>query len=304
MRDAGRSAPERERREAERRLLSEEGLRNFIEQLPLTVYIDRLDESSSNVYTSPQLEASLGYTAEQWGEEEDLFLRVVHPDDRARVMAEHRRSQETGEPFRAEYRMITRDGRVRWFLDDSRDIVEDDRATGYRFGYLLDITERKQLDEAVHATEERYRQLVEYLPLAIYIDRLDELSSNIYTSPQVEPMLGTTVEQRQNEPDLFVRLLHPEDRERVLAEHERTHRTREPLRTEYRLIRDDGRLVWIRDQAVVVADPAGGSLFLQGFMLDITERRATEQALHDSEAELRRQKAYFQELVALSRWRS
>lgn len=209
MRDAGRSAPERERREAERRLLSEEGLRNFIEQLPLTVYIDRLDESSSNVYTSPQLEASLGYTAEQWGEEEDLFLRVVHPDDRARVMAEHRRSQETGEPFRAEYRMVTRDGRVRWFLDDSRDIVEDDRATGYRFGYLLDITERKQLDEAVHATEERYRQLVEYLPLAIYIDRLDELSSNIYTSPQVEPMLGTTVEQWQNEPEARAHASHP-----------------------------------------------------------------------------------------------
>lgn len=60
MRDAGRSAPERERREAERRLLSEEGLRNFIEQLPLTVYIDRLDESSSNVYTSPRSRRAWG----------------------------------------------------------------------------------------------------------------------------------------------------------------------------------------------------------------------------------------------------
>jgi PAS domain S-box-containing protein len=285
----------------ERALLSEDRLRAFIEQSPLAVYIDRLDDASSNVYTSPQLEAILGYSVEEWVEDENLFLKVLHPDDRERVLAEHRRTRETGEPFRMEYRMIARDGRVRWFLDEARIVTQDPAGgPGYHYGYLLDITERKELEEAVSKAEEQYRRLVEQLPIGIYIDRLDEFSSNIYTSPQIERILGTSAEQWQNEPDLFVRLLHPDDRERVLAEHKRTHETGKPLRTEYRLIPEDGHVVWIRDEAVVVKDDAGDPLFLQGFLVDITERKATEQALRDSEAELRRQKAYYQQLHELS----
>jgi PAS domain S-box-containing protein len=73
--------------------------RALIEQLPLAVYIDRLDGSSSNVYTSPQLEAILGYTAEEWTSDDHFLAKVIHPDDRERVMAAHLRSCETGEPF-------------------------------------------------------------------------------------------------------------------------------------------------------------------------------------------------------------
>src|ERR671931_751963 len=96
---------------AERDLRSHDW-RSLIEQLPLAVYIDRLDESSSNVYTSPQLEAVLGYTAGEWAGDHHLLLKVLHPEDRERVMAEHRRSRDTGEPFGMEYRLVARDGRV------------------------------------------------------------------------------------------------------------------------------------------------------------------------------------------------
>jgi PAS domain S-box-containing protein len=299
MAQAGRIKGQ-DQRHPERHLLSEERLRAFIEQSPMTVYINRLDEARSNVYTSPQLEARLGYTHGELGQDEDLLFKLVHPEDRDRIIAEHARTRQTREPFRVEYRMITRDGRVRWFLDEARVVVDHDGGPGYHYGYLLDITDRKELEEAVRVSQERYRQLVEHVPLAIYVDRLDEVSSNIYTSPQIERMLGTAAERWQTDRDLFVKLLHPDDRERVLAEHHRTHETGEPLRTEYRLIVDGGRVVWIRDEAVVVTDDAGKPLFLQGFLLDITERTATEQALRASEAELSRQKAYYQELHELS----
>src|ERR671934_533649 len=69
--------------------------RVLIEQLPLAVYIDRLDEWSSNLYTSPQIEAILGYSPEEWTSDDHLLLRILHPDDRDRVMAAHRRSCET-----------------------------------------------------------------------------------------------------------------------------------------------------------------------------------------------------------------
>ena len=132
----------------------------------------------------------------------------------------------------------------------------------------------------------RYRTLVEQLPLVVYVDALDAASSNIFTSAQVEPLLGYTTAEWLGDSDLFVRVLHPDDRERVLAAHARTHATHEQLSVEYRLIAKDGRVVWIRDEGVVVFDDHGSALYLQGYLLDITsEREAQEQlrqmALYD-----------------------
>ena len=133
----------------------------------------------------------------------------------------------------------------------------------------------------------RYRTLVEQLPLVVYVDALDVSSSNIFTSGQVEPMLGYSTAEWLADPDLFVRLLHPEDRDRVLAAHAHTHKTLDPLSVEYRLIARDGRIVFIRDEGVVVSDDDGRPLYLQGYLLDITtEREAQEQlrqlALYDT----------------------
>jgi len=122
----------------------------------------------------------------------------------------------------------------------------------------------------------RYRTLIEHLPLVVYVDALDEVSSNIFTSRQIEPLLGYSVEEWARETDLFERLLHPDDRERVLAAHKHTHETHEPLSLEYRLIARDDRVVWLRDEGVVVLDERGRPLHLQGYLLDITREREAE----------------------------
>ena len=127
-----------------------------------------------------------------------------------------------------------------------------------------------------HEIVRRYRTLVEQLPLIIYVDELDATSSNIFTSPQIEPILGYTVEEWASDETLFVRTLHPDDRDRVLAAHARTHQTHEPLSLEYRLLAHDGRVIWIRDEGVVVVDEAGTPLYLQGYLLDITREREAQ----------------------------
>jgi diguanylate cyclase (GGDEF)-like protein/PAS domain S-box-containing protein len=140
--------------------------------------------------------------------------------------------------------------------------------------------EQAALDAAErHEIERRYRTLVEQLPLVIYVDALDSNSSNIFTSRQIEGLLGYTVDEWKDDGELFVKLLHPEDRERVLAAHERTHATYEPLSIEYRLIARDGAIVFVRDEGVVVFDDQGAPLFLQGYLLDITHERAAEEQL-------------------------
>jgi diguanylate cyclase (GGDEF)-like protein/PAS domain S-box-containing protein len=143
--------------------------------------------------------------------------------------------------------------------------------------------ERRSSDEVAR----RYRTLIEQLPLVVYVDALDEVSSNIFTSRQIEPLLGYSIAEWAAEADLFERLLHPEDRERVLAAHARAHETHEPLSIEYRLIARDGRVVWLRDEGVVVLDEQGHPLNMQGYLLDITREREAELqlrqlALYDS----------------------
>jgi diguanylate cyclase (GGDEF)-like protein/PAS domain S-box-containing protein len=149
---------------------------------------------------------------------------------------------------------------------------------------LRDITDRKRGEEALRLAEVRFRTLVEQLPLAIYIDRVDPSSSNIYSSPQLEAMLGYAADEWASEPLLFVELLHPDDRERVLAAHARMHATSEPLHVEYRLKARDGRWVWVQDEARVVE--GGAERVVQGYLLDVTARREAEellrhQAFHD-----------------------
>jgi diguanylate cyclase (GGDEF)-like protein/PAS domain S-box-containing protein len=127
--------------------------------------------------------------------------------------------------------------------------------------------------------ERRYRTLVEQLPLVVYVDALDEGSSNIFTSGGIEPLLGYTVEEWRDDPNLFIRTLHPDDRDRVLAAHARTHRTHEPLSLEYRLIARDEAVVWVRDDGVVVLGDNGEPLYLQGYLLDITPERELQEQL-------------------------
>jgi diguanylate cyclase (GGDEF)-like protein/PAS domain S-box-containing protein len=132
-----------------------------------------------------------------------------------------------------------------------------------------------------------------------YIDRVTDGSDEpLYTSPQIEGMLGYTPEEWL-EGRLWPERLHPEDRDRVLAADERFERERqERFAEEYRLIAKDGSVVWVREEAVLVKDEAGEPLFWQGVIFDLTERKETEKALRRSEASL----AESQRIAQLGTW--
>jgi diguanylate cyclase (GGDEF)-like protein/PAS domain S-box-containing protein len=277
-----------ERAEAEERLRSAEfRYRMLVEQLPLISYVDPGDDPSSKaVYVSPQVEAVLGWTPDEWLTMPDVFQQSIHEADRQRVLTEKRAAYARGTPLRQEYRMRAKNGRVLWVEDVSLPVESPEGAETFRQGFALDITDRKRADEALQLAGIRYRTLVEQLPLAVYIDRVDESSSNVYTSPQIEEMLGYTPQEWAANRSLFLELLHEEDRERVLAAHERTHTTGEPLHADYRLQTRDGRVVWVHDEAHLINDPQTGEPVLQGYLLDITDRREAEeqlrhQAFHD-----------------------
>jgi diguanylate cyclase (GGDEF)-like protein/PAS domain S-box-containing protein len=152
---------------------------------------------------------------------------------------------------------------------------------------MLDITERKEAEKRLREAETRYRTLVEHIPSVSYVQQVGHYHTLVYVSPQIETMTGYSPEDFESDPELWYGIIHPDDRERVETEDARTDETGEPFRMEYRLVHRDGRVVWVRDEAVLVEDPEGRPSFWQGVMTDVTERKTLEerlqhQALHDS----------------------
>jgi PAS domain S-box-containing protein len=126
--------------------------------------------------------------------------------------------------------------------------------------------------------ETKYRELVEQIPAITYIAALDEAGTTLYISPQIEAVLGFSPDEWLADPESWVKQLHPDDRERVLAEYKSSRERGRPFYTEYRWLTRDGRVLWCHDSAVLVNDDTGKPIFFQGIATDITElKQATEE---------------------------
>jgi two-component system, cell cycle sensor histidine kinase and response regulator CckA len=202
------------------------------------------------------------------------LMGFVHPDDRETVLAAMQQARASVEPLSIEFRIVRADGDTRWIQSRGRTVLVDGQEV--RRVTAQDITERKEAEQRLAEAEQRYRVLVEQLPLGMYVRPLDMAKPNIYASPQVEPMLGYPASAWETDADLLGKIVHPDDRERVLSGAERVRRTGEPLRDEYRYITSDGRVVWVQDETYTVDDEQGNPAFVQGFLLDITERKQAE----------------------------
>ena len=162
VRRAVREAEERtERRRAEEALgRSEERYRTLVEQIPAVTYIQEPLESDNPkavTYMSPQYETMFGYPADSEMMDDEHWRTTIHPEDRERVISEEVRTDETGEPFEVEYRVIARDGRIVWLRDQATLVRNEEGGPLYWLGVQYDITEQKRVEEALHEVREAER---------------------------------------------------------------------------------------------------------------------------------------------------
>ncbi|HET9671607.1 MAG TPA: ATP-binding protein [Actinomycetota bacterium] len=142
--------------------------------------------------------------------------------------------------------------------------------------------------------EPPFRSLVERVPAIVYVDPAGPgPTSPTYISPYITQLLGYAPEDATRGPEWWASILHPDDRERVLAEWAHCDDTGEPYAGEYRLLAADGRTVWIRDEAVLLRDERGASVHWQGVMLDVT---AAKQAQEDLEHALELERTAAEEM--------
>jgi PAS domain S-box-containing protein len=146
-----------ERKKAETRF------RALVEQIPAVTYIQKPIESDNPkavTYMSPQYETMLGYPREAEILDEEHWLRTLHPEDRERVFAEEVRTDESGEPFKIEYRVIAADDRVVWVRDHAVLMRDKEGQPLYWLGVQFDVTEQKRTEEALREVREAERSRI------------------------------------------------------------------------------------------------------------------------------------------------
>jgi PAS domain S-box-containing protein len=284
-------------------------LRDFVERKALDVDRRRLaaivassadgilatDAEGRVTSWNPAAEELSGYPVyEMLGEN----VRKLFPDETQSDLDGLAAVLASGEPVRNYETKIQRRSGQRF--DTSVTISPLERGQGYAITFR-DVTELRD-------AQERYRTLVEQLPLAVYVDEPSEVNSacwnTVYASPQIEDLLGLTPEEFRAR--TYVDLVHPDDAERVIASHELAFQTRSHLDEEYRLVRQDGSTVWVRDAMSFIGDENGGVAYSQGYLLDVSARKANEEEFdrllareRDQNEELRELDRLKDEFVAL-----
>jgi PAS domain S-box-containing protein len=135
----------------------------------------------------------------------------------------------------------------------------------------------------LRAAEARYRTLVERLPAITYVAELGADGPWHYVSPQIETMLGFSPAEWLSDPMNWMNHIYPDDRETALAAEKLFQETHELFQAEYRMCARDGRLLWFRDEGVLLYETDGQGLLMQGVMYDITERKRLEDQLRHSQ---------------------
>ena len=276
-----------ERKSAEERLReSERRFSTLLSNTPAMVYRCLNDPDWPEEYVSDYALELTGYPAAEFMENPTLFGSLISEEDKQRIWDEVQEAVGRGERFRLHFTIHHKDGGLRLVEELGQGVYDESGSVVALEGLIYDVTDRGRAEERLREAEERYRTLIEQLPAVTYVDRADGSFESVYTSPQIEAMLGYTPEEwRANR--LWEKRLHPDDRERVLAADDRLEVEGESFSEEYRLLAKDGRVVWVREEAIVLRDEAGAPLFWQGVLVDITERKEAEEQLRASAAELR-----------------
>ena len=168
----------------------------------------------------------------------------------------------------------------------------------YGITALRSQEEGKRATAALLEAESKYRQLVEQVPAISYVAEAGAQGRFLYLSPQVSTILGYLPEDCLSDPSFWWNHLNPEDYPVALLEdHWAENR---PFQVEYRMRRQDGGEVWLRDEAVIVRDPQSGRRLTRGMLIDITERKRAEKALRRSEENYRESEERYRTFVAQS----
>jgi PAS domain S-box-containing protein len=222
----------------------------------------------------------LGYDASEL--QRRTILELTHPLDRDAAFRMLRAARTSADAtIDAEKRFVTRTGEIVWGHETTSWVVGERGVPIYAVGVILDITARRRAEARVAVSERRVREIAERIEDVFYTADADT-QCLVYASPAFERIWGWPVSEVANTPRAWQQVIHPDDRARVEQSYVNLLHG-DPFDEEYRIVRPDESVRWIRDRAYPVEDDDGHVRRITGVAEDITEHRELEAQLHHAQ---------------------
>jgi PAS domain S-box-containing protein len=214
------------------------------------------------------------------------FKKIVLPEHLPLIAAAIQTAAETDHMVVQDFQVRTADGRILWLESRGQAVLVDGKPTRFR-GLTIDITARKKNEEALVASEARYRVLADLNPQAIWMGAPD--GSITYANQRFLDYSGLTTETLGDRN--WLNAFHPQDQQRVMDAWTHSVATGDEYDLEARLIRDDGKSRWLWLRAQAVRDDSGKILHWLGVAIDIDDRKTFAETLQKRQEETERQRA-------------
>ena len=268
------------RRQTEMALVqSEQKYRMLIENIPEVIW--SADQTGKASYISANVEKITGFTPRELvAVSNEIWMNRVHVEDQEQLSKVFDGLITKGEPYDIEYRFQRKDGVWIWIHDRALMTYEEDQKT-FAFGSFSEITERKGWEKALMESEEKFRQLISSIDDVFWIVSHD-WEDFIYLSPAYEKIWGRPVTQVYENSMAWTDSIHPDDKPQVLQAIKNLGSQRTFSFPEYRIIRPDGEMIWIRSRAYPILDETGNVERFAGLAENVTEQKESEKALRQS----------------------
>ncbi len=244
------------------------------------------DIANNELYWSDEIYRIFGVEPKEFGATYEAFLNSIHPDDRMFVLEHVNKAISENKTYSIDHRILLPDGSER-IVHEQAEVTFNETGQAIRMvGTVQDITKRKQAEDALQKSEEKYRNLTESFNELIYRADPETLVAT-YVNQPVERIYGHTVEEWLNTPNLWEQTIYPDDRERVFAEFTELQTKLESGIVEYRIIKKDKTIRWVQDHVSWEKDQQGKPISMNGIIYDISESREADKLLRQSEEKFR-----------------
>jgi PAS domain S-box-containing protein len=223
------------------------------------------------------LRTMFGIQSDTYYGDVEEFRHRIYPEDQALVWEAVADARQKREPFTAEFRVLHLDGTVRWVTEGGQFYYSANGDAVRMLGMAVDITERKQAEQALREGEERFRLVANTAPVLIWMSGTDKLCNYVnqrwleFTGRPLEDELGNG----------WAEGVHPEDLKGCMDAYTQAFDRRESFQMEYRLRRHDGQYRWLSDIGVPRFNPDHSFAGYIGTCTDVTERKLAEESLAD-----------------------
>jgi PAS domain S-box-containing protein/putative nucleotidyltransferase with HDIG domain len=257
---------------------SEAKFRRLVAHLPTVVYMNAVGDASSTLYVSPQIQALVGYTPQEWLADPKLWAKTLHPEDRQHVLKQVAHTDQSNKPFDMEYRMMARDGRLVWVHDEVILVNDLEGKPQFWQGIMLDITERKQAEEVLREKERLLSEAQRIGHIGSW--SYDILTDTLQFSDEMYRLVDTSPQDFQHSKAGFLSVIYASDRPMVAKWMEDIRAGRQVKELDFHLFRRNGELRYLQSRGAVLFDSAGNPARFIGTAQDVSERKLAEIQIH------------------------